>query len=927
MENSQLHAMGEPERVRICAGARVLAQPESTAVTLQSRHHGGCLKVEPNTRVTDSNNSTSRNALEQAQVRSGTNGMTDRKATMQKLMPVISLLLITVAMAIIHHEISSYGWQHIKDGLSAVPAGLFASMVGLAALGYLVLSSYDVLALEYATERLPYRLVLLASFLSYAISNTVGYPFISGGSLRYRLYSSAGVSWMSIAKVAVFCSATYLLAAVTILTVALPVLQAGPGLGDGFDHVPGVLIAWIGAALLLAWWGSVFFFRGTVSLKGFSLALPAPSLAAKQLVAGVTDLVAASLVLYLPVLQLTGMPFGPFLAIYVFAQLSGLASQVPGGLGVFEASFLYLAPNEYSSAGLLAALVAYRVVYYFLPLVAAGFILVLYEWRANRIVRQGKANGTLRAIEPFVPQVISVLLLIGGSVMLLSGATAGELDRLRWLHYFVPLPLIEFSHLAGSLAGVAMLFLSRAVWLRLDSAYYAALAMLGVGAVASLAKGWDFEEAAIMLLLMALIVPARKHFYRKSSLLTLDIPGHWAALIVIAIGLSIWLGFFSYRHTEYSNELWWQFTLQGDAPRFLRSLMAVSVLVIGFTAYRFLTRAAEAFKLPDAGALERAATIALHASETAPHLALMGDKYLLWSETGESFIMFGKSHGFWLAMGDPAGNPKEFELLARKFRDLADLHSARIAFYQVGDDHLPIYIDLGLALIKLGEEARVRLEAFSLEGHERQGLRHAHNKHEREGLRMEIVLARDVAEILPALRNISDHWLVDKKAKEKRFSLGYFDDDYLRRCDVAVVKQDGRIVAFANLWMTESLEELSMDLMRYEPGSPNGVMEFLIVELMLLGKARGHKWFNLGMAPLSGLEKHPLAPLWHKIGNTIFRLGNEFYNFEGLLQYKNKFDPVWRPRYLAAPAGLQGAQALVAATSLISKGLKGVVLK
>nr|WP_324292836.1 phosphatidylglycerol lysyltransferase domain-containing protein [uncultured Desulfobacter sp.] len=109
-------------------------------------------------------------------------------------------------------------------------------------------------------------------------------------------------------------------------------------------------------------------------------------------------------------------------------------------------------------------------------------------------------------------------------------------------------------------------------------------------------------------------------------------------------------------------------------------------------------------------------------------------------------------------------------------------------------------------------------------------------------------------------------------------------------------------LAFANLWESESKAELSIDMMRYLPDAPAGIMEFLFIQLMLWGKEQGYQYFNSGMAPLSGLEKHPLAPMWHKIGNTIFKYGDNFYNFEGLRAYKEKFDPVWEPKYLAAPA-------------------------
>ncbi len=116
--------------------------------------------------------------------------------------------------------------------------------------------------------------------------------------------------------------------------------------------------------------------------------------------------------------------------------------------------------------------------------------------------------------------------------------------------------------------------------------------------------------------------------------------------------------------------------------------------------------------------------------------------------------------------------------------------------------------------------------------------------------------------------------------------------------------------------------------MRYDPETaPINMMEFLTVELILWAQVEGYEWFDLGMAPLSGLEKHPLAPLWHKIGNVIFEHGEDFYNFEGLYAYKSKFGPEWQPRYLAAPSGLRIPMVLMSVASVISGGLQGVFRK
>jgi phosphatidylglycerol lysyltransferase len=115
--------------------------------------------------------------------------------------------------------------------------------------------------------------------------------------------------------------------------------------------------------------------------------------------------------------------------------------------------------------------------------------------------------------------------------------------------------------------------------------------------------------------------------------------------------------------------------------------------------------------------------------------------------------------------------------------------------------------------------------------------------------------------------------------------------------------------------------------MRYEVSSPNGIMDFLFAELLLWGKAENYHWFSLGMAPLAGLEHHALSPLWHKIGALIFNMGDWFYNFEGLYDYKAKFAPHWSPRYLAVSAGLSVPFILLIITRLIAGGWKGVFSK
>jgi phosphatidylglycerol lysyltransferase len=420
---------------------------------------------------------------------------------------------------------------------------------------------------------------------------------------------------------------------------------------------------------------------------------------------------------------------------------------------------------------------------------------------------------------------------------------------------------------------------------------------------------------------------ARRAFHRPSTIMSQRFTPVWVASVVIIVTLTLWISWLSSRHVPYSGDLWWTFAFDAHAPRVLRASLAVLVVLAAFLAAQLLRPAPAEPHDPATLDLERARRAIAAADASLANAALAGDKRLLFHPAGDAFVMYQVSGGSWVALGDPVGPPGREEDLVWAFRELVDRRGARTVFYEVSGRSLPLYIDLGLSLLKLGEEARVPLESFSLEGSARADLRQSRKRAERDGASFEVVPPAALPALLPRLRLISDAWLADKATAEKGFSLGAFSERYLAEFPVAVVRAEGEIVAFANLWPSGTREELSVDLMRFHPDAPRGAMDYLFIRLMLWGRAEGYRWFNLGMAPLSGLENRALAPLWHRMGSFLYRHGESFYNFEGLRRYKDKFDPVWEPRYLASPGGLHLARVLLDVSTLISGGLKELVAK
>lgn len=837
-------------------------------------------------------------------------------------MILLPLVLLAAAGWALERELEGFHFRDLEAGLAAIPRYTVWAAAGATALDYLLLSAYDLLALRYAGRTVPLGRVVFTSFIAYAFGNNVGMTLLSSGSVRVRLYSQWGLGAGDIAKVVAFTAAQLWAGLLPLLGISLLAGSPGP-LPPAAARIVGALaIAATLAYLVLCARPREYVVRG------IAVRLPSLPLAVAQVAVSAADWALAGYVLYLLLPTVTPISFVSFLGLFIAAQVGGLASQIPGGVGVFDTIVLAALTPGIAAPDALSSLVAYRAIYYLVPFLAAFAMLVANEVIVRREGVGRFLRGAHASFAPVVPWLAALGSLVAGAILLVSGATPAVHGRLSVLRNWVPLAVLETSHLVGSLIGVALLLLARGLSRRLDGAWVLAIALLAAGAVASLVKGLDYEEATILLLLLVALLPFRKQFYRRSSLLDEPLTASWMIAVAAIVAASIWIGQFAFHHVEYSGDMLFHFAFRGGGvPRFLRaSAIAVSALAIYGMTVLLRPRSPEP-DLPTDADLARARPLVDAAEDSSSHAALVGDKALLFSPRGDAFLTYGVEGRSWVSMGDPVGPDPAATELAWRLREISDRHGGWACFYQVGPGALPRYLDMGLSLFRLGEEAVVALEGFSLEGSVRRPLRLAYNRAQRDGLAFEIVPPESLPPLLPELRKLSDAWLAEKNVREKGFSVGYFDERYLREGPVALARVGERIVAFANLWTSSCKAELSFDLMRHVTDAPRTTMDFLFVSLMLWGREQGYRAFTLGMAPLSGLEDRALAPLWTKLGARLYRHGEYFYNFQGLRQYKEKFAPEWRPRYLAAPGGLRLPLVLANVAALVSRGLKGVVTR
>ena len=268
---------------------------------------------------------------------------------------------------------------------------------------------------------------------------------------------------------------------------------------------------------------------------------------------------------------------------------------------------------------------------------------------------------------------------------------------------------------------------------------------------------------------------------------------------------------------------------------------------------------------------------------------------------------------FVLILGDPVGNNENFFPFIKDLHDYATKIGKEIIFYQTGTENIHIYTEFNYTLFNLGEEAEVDVTSFKTSGNKGKVFRQLLNKQEQEELSFQVEPSSK--ELIEELRPISTEWLGHRK--EMSFSLGNFDDTYLLKQDIATIRtKEGQVIAFASMMPTYTEGKISVDLIRWREHDNIPMMDLLYLHLILWSKENEYQVFNLGMAPLSSSYERTNG-LLSTITTSIYQHSSSLYSFKGLRQYKNKFKPVWYPRYLVYPRRLMISQALMKSYQVI----------
>ncbi|MGC4376723.1 bifunctional lysylphosphatidylglycerol flippase/synthetase MprF [Fictibacillus sp. Mic-4] len=843
------------------------------------------------------------------------NEMTKRLLKIGKIL--FPILLITFIFFQGKKELAGLSLKDSIKAIKEIPNGGFLLAVAVGALAVATMFFYDYILVRSLKTEIPVQKIFRVSWIANTFNGILGFGGLIGASLRAMLYREhvddgkqllKGIAWMAPAVI----NGLSILALLSLFNVfpAHVVL----------DEKVWMWVVFVGVALIVPAYILVSKLKKSDSIS--------PKYTLMYSAVSFVEWLSAGVVLYV-ILKLTGidLTFAQTIGVYTVAATAGVISLIPGGFGSFDLMFLIgMQAFDIEKGAVLTALLLYRIAYYFIPfglgLVFAALEMtgvVMKKMDDNRFLTPAiETTGVIWTLQrQFFIRLgswsLSALILLSSLwIFMLVSFEVVYLLASGGADFELPVQLIYLDHALTFGCGLILLFLVKEIYRKTKRAYYMAIIALVAASILNLLTLWVLV-AIILLIVAGLLYTLRGRFKRRSLPFTSASVFHMIILSIITLCLFVWLTKLLLDLSGYTGSYIGLYSVTFSA--FLFACIYITVFVIIFD------KAHDQLPGEEADDKKLEAFLAKHGGNVLSHLGFLGDKRFYFSSDGKAMLQFAKVGKRLVVLGDPFGEPSSIPAILKEFTDETDRYGYYCIFYQISGQLMALYHDLGYNFFKLGEEAVISLDSFTISGKKRAGLRATFNRFEREGYTFDVHHPPFSEDFFQELRHVSDAWLGTKK--EKGFSLGYFDEDYLSRAPIATLSdQDGKIVAFMNFMPVYQPGQLSVDLMRYYPDSPGGIMDAMLIHLLNWAKENGYKYFNIGMAPLSNVGQAKTAFLYERIAAAIFNKVRYMYSFSGLRNFKSKYSPIWTGKYLAYGKRGSLAATIILVTHLIGKKQK-----
>lgn len=491
-----------------------------------------------------------------------------------------SLLIFLWALQIIGKELNVYSPNDISQAFDDVRISTTLMAIISAIISFLALSFSDRYCLSMLGKRLPYSRTIRASLATYALSKTLGYSWAVASTARARLYRKWGLTQGEIGALSMTSGTMVWLGALSVAAFGVWV-----GAAEISRHGKFNVFFWWGFAAIISlpafgWW--YFSKKGPLSFNwGPALIYrPRTDRALAHLAVAMFDKIGAALALYVLLPDFGGWSFPAFLAVFTLAGILGALSGAPGGLGVFEAAILAMAPNSQNIPGAAVALVFYRLIYNIIPLFMATIILGLDHAAALRPAAQAAKKIGNRALN-FGPQILAILVFACGYLMLSSAATPSLTARIVHIEAYINPMTVEVAHFLTAIIGVALMIIASGLWKEGKAYFWLSAVLIYTGIILLLTKGIAWEIALFLTFVFGASFYIRADFDKSFKEIGNPLKFSWIAAIIGSLTSIGWMAYFTYKNTKYSNLLWFQTGVEADVARSLRAMAgAISFFVL-----------------------------------------------------------------------------------------------------------------------------------------------------------------------------------------------------------------------------------------------------------------------------------------------------------------------------------------------------------
>lgn len=584
---------------------------------------------------------------------------------------------------------------------------------------------------------------------------------------------------------------------------------------------------------------------------------------------------------------------------YIIVVLFLIISPFLRGLGAIEVSMSYiLIHSGYSNVEAIAVTVLFRLFEFWLPLFA-GIISFLL-----------KIEKLLMRILP------SFMIFILGVVNIVSFLSHGDPEKLKLLRDYLFFDVVNFSNSFVLITGLFLLVTAAFMLRGLRMAWWFAIILSLFSAVGHITRGINYTEAGIAMFVVFALITTRKEYYVKTNPRIRSLGIQTALLSVGAVLIYGTVGFYflDKKHFQIDFNILQSikytlldFFLVGSedlVPRdsfasdFLYTISISGIASMTFLVYS-LIRPYVFRNSPSPEEKKNAENIVRQFGKSAlDYFKLYSDKQFFLPPEQNSLISYKVSGNFAVVLEDPvAPDREEIKRSINSFRKFCYDNGLKEIYYRVPKENLDIYHEASKKSLFLGQEGVVDLSVFTLEGGERKSIRNALNKISEQGYSSHIHTPPIKDGLIQKLKTVSDEWLRMTERKEIVFSQGVFSEHEIKMQTIVTVEnKEEKIIAFLNIIPDYAKNEGTYDLLRKTTDAPNGIMDFILVELFKYFKSQGIQYVNLGLAPMSGLDDPRNFP--EKSMKFAYEKIRSFSHYKGQREYKEKFNPVWFDKYL-----------------------------